>query len=147
MKFAVGYQRMEDRAESFLDIVRDYRENIDEVYFPWVHSPSGRASLSESRGLVDWKTQTQLETDLIALRDLGVRLDLLLNANCYGGKAVSEYLENQVGSLLTHLDDLIGGVDVVTTTSPAIARTVKTYFPAVDVRTSVNMRIGTVQGL
>ncbi len=143
VKFAVGYQIGAESGESFLDIVRDYREHIEEVYFPWIQMPSGRASLSESRGLTDWTAQAALERDLAALREMGLKLDLLLNANCYGGKAVSRYLENQVGSLLAHLQDCIGGVDTVTTASLAVARTVRQHFPQVDVRASVNMRIGT----
>ncbi|NLF18378.1 MAG: hypothetical protein GX595_14170 [Lentisphaerae bacterium] len=143
VKFAVGYQSSGPSGESFPEIVRDYREHLVEVYFPWVHMPSGRASLNESRGLTDWTAQARLEADLAALRDMGLKLDLLLNANCYGGKAVSLFLENQVGSLLAHLQDAIGGVDTVTTSSLAIARTIRRHFPDIDVRASVNMRIGT----
>jgi collagenase-like PrtC family protease len=147
MQFAVGYQLMGEGLERFPAIVRDYREHIAEVYFPWVHGPSGRASLSESRGLTDWTAQATLERDLRTFRDLGLKLDLLLNANCYGGKAVSRHLENQVGSLLAHLEDSVGGVDAVTTSSLAVARTVKRHFPKVDVRASVNLRIGTAQAM
>jgi collagenase-like PrtC family protease len=147
MKYAVGYQLAGASGERFVDLVRDYREHLDEVYFPWVHGPSGRASLSESRGLTDWSAQANLEADLVALRQMGLRLNLLLNANCYGGKAVSRYLENQVGSLLTHLHDQVGGVDTVTTASLAVARTVRHHFPAIDVRASANLRIGTAQAM
>lgn len=147
MKYAVGYQLAGDSGERFTDIVRDYREHIEEVYFPWVHGPSGRASLSESRGLTDWSAQATLEGDLVAFRQMGLKLDLLLNANCYGGKAVSRYLENQVGTLLAHLQDRVGGVDSVTTASLAVARTLRRHFPALDVRASVNLRIGTAQAM
>ncbi|MBN2451413.1 MAG: hypothetical protein JXR77_13560 [Lentisphaeria bacterium] len=142
MRFALGYQLPDERGESLVDIVRDYREHIGEVYFPWVHMPSGRASLSESRGLTDWTAQARLEEDLRRFREMGLQLDLLLNANCYGGRAVSRELENRVGSLLAHLDEAVGGVDIVTTASLAVARTVKRHFPRLDVRASVNMRIG-----
>ena len=147
MKFAVGYQLPDPDDEPFADIVRDYREHIAEVYFPWADLPSGRAPLSAQRGVIDWSAQGRLENDLRTFRDMGLKLDLLLNANCYGGKAASKYLENQVGSLLEHLSNVVGGVDVVTTASLAVARTVQRYFPDVDVRASVNMRIGTVQGM
>ena len=153
MKFAVGYQ-LADREglengedESFVDIVGDYREHIAELYFPWGDMASGRAALLSRRGYTDWTGQRRMEEELIAIKKMGVRLDLLFNANCYGGLAVSEQLENQVGSILEHFEELTGGVDIVTTTSPAIARTVKKYFPKVEVRASVNMRIGTVQGM
>jgi collagenase-like PrtC family protease len=38
-------------------------------------------------------------------------------------------------------------VDIITTTSLAIARTVKKYFPETEVRASVNMRIGSPQAM
>ncbi len=147
MRFAVGYQLAEDGEESFLDIVRDYRADVAEVYFPWLGMASGRSALSVRRGFVEWRAQEQLEQDLVALRAMGVRLDLLLNANCYGGRAVSQHLQNEVASVLEHLSDVCGGADVVTTTSPAIAHTVKQHFPGIEVRASVNMRIGTVKGM
>jgi len=76
-----------------------------------------------------------------------VRLDLLLNGNCYGEKAISVQLQNHVCSILEHLENVVGGADIITTTSPAIAHVVKKYFPHVEVRASVNMRIGTVKGM
>lgn len=147
VRFAIGYQLSEEDEEPFLDLVRDYRQHIAEVYFPWADMPSGRAPLTTRRGFTDWTAQGRLENDLRALRELGVKLDILFNANCYGRHAASTYLENQVGSLLQHLEDIVGGVDTVTTTSLTVARTVKQYFPQVDVRASVNMRIGTVKGM
>ena len=56
------------------------------------------------------------------MRAMGVRLDLLFNANCYGARAVSRALENEVLTLLAHLEDVAGGADTVTTTSLAVAR-------------------------
>jgi len=147
MRFAVGYQLPEDDEEPFVDLIADYREHLAEVYFPWAGLASGRASLTERRGYVDWAGQRRLEEDLVALREMGLRLDVLFNANCYGPHAASQYLQHQVASVLEHLGDLVGGVDVVTTTSLAVAVTVKRHFPDVEVRASVNMRIGTVQGL
>jgi len=147
MKYAVGYQLQDETEESFVDIVQDYREHVGEVYFPWADLPSGRAPLNAQRGYVDWTGLRRLEDDLRAFREMGLQLDLLFNANCYGGRAVSEYLENQVGSVLEHLNDIVGGADVVTTTSLAVARTVKRYFPKIDVSASVNMRIGTIHGM
>jgi hypothetical protein len=142
MRFAIGYQLADENEESFVDLARDYREHIEEVYFPWADQPSGRAALATKRGCTDWSAQSRLEDELIALRDMGLKLDLLFNANCHGGKAVGQWLENQVGSVLDHLDNLCGGVDIVTTASLAVARTVKRYFPKIEVRASVNMRLG-----
>ncbi|OPZ84822.1 MAG: hypothetical protein BWY76_01689 [bacterium ADurb.Bin429] len=148
MQFAVGYQLCEgDGEEPFLDIVREYRSHIAEVYFPWGDLPSGRSPLTSRRGYVDWGAQARLEDDLCAFRAMGIRLDLLFNANCYGGRAISAQLEAQIVSVLDYLGEVVDGVETVTTTSPAVARTVKRYYPRVEVRASINMRIGTIKGM
>jgi collagenase-like PrtC family protease len=147
IRFAVGYQLAEGDEEPFVEIVRDYRDRIAEVYFPWEAMPSGRAALSERRGYVDWSARERLEAELVEIKRMGVKLDLLFNAACYGRDAVSEYLRNQVASVLDRLEQVAGGVDIVTTTSPAVARTVGEHSPGVEVRASVNMKIGTVQGM
>jgi collagenase-like PrtC family protease len=144
MRLAVGYQLADrDERESFVDIVRDYREHIAEVYFPWPDIATGRSPLGTLHGCTDWTAQSRLESDLAALRDMGIQLDLLLNANCHGEHAVSRYLENRVGSLLDYLGERLGGVQTVTTASPFITHVIKTHFPQVRTRASVNMRIGT----
>lgn len=145
MKFAIGYQQPEN--ECFTDILNDYRDVISEVYFPWVGTASGRASLGNQRGNRDWGAQHELEEDLRAIKKEGIKLDLLFNANCYGARAVSEHLENETRSIIDYLDHLVDGVEIVTTTSLAIARTVKHYYPEIEVRASVNMRIGTIEAM
>ncbi|MBC7321190.1 hypothetical protein H5T89_11175 [bacterium] len=148
MKFAVGYQLYEEEGEeSFLSIVKDYKEHIAEVYFPWGDFPSGRAVLSNRRGYVNWEAQDILVKDLLAFRSFGIKLDLLFNANCYGSYAISRYLENQIISILDYLEEKVGGIDIVTTTSPFIAYIVKKYFPKIETRASVNMQIGTIEGM
>ena len=147
MKLMVGYQLPEGEEDSIVDIVKEHHHRIYEVYFPWINQASGRASLNIRRGYTNWEAQARLESDLRALRNLGVRLDLLFNANCYGGLAVSEYLAHEVISILEHLDKIVGGVETVTTTSLAIAYIIKNEFPEIEVRASVNMRLGTIQAM
>ncbi|MDD2709074.1 MAG: hypothetical protein PHV34_13895 [Verrucomicrobiae bacterium] len=147
MKFAVGYQQIEDGGDLLTHIVRDYREYIHEVYFPWVFMPSGRAELGCRKGERNWSAQAQLEEDLRTFRSMGLALDLVLNANCYGRLAVSRSLEREICSLMDYLNDAIGGVEAVTTASLAVAHILKKHFPAVEVRASVNMRIGTVSAM
>jgi collagenase-like PrtC family protease len=148
MKFAVGYQLSDTtEADSIVDVVGDFKEHIEEVYFPWLDMPSGRMPLANRRGFVYWDAQGRLEQDLRHLKEMGVKLDLLFNANCYGRHAASQFLANQVCSVIEHLGEVTGGLDAVTTTSLAIARTVKQNFKGIDVRASVNMRIGTVKGM
>lgn len=146
MQFAVGYQ-MPENGESFVDIVADYRQHLAEVFFPWIGAASGRAALGRVRGAVDWSLQGRLEEELKEIRRLGVKLDLLFNANCYGERAVSVSLENEVMSIITHLYDLELQPDVLTTASPFIARTVKKYCQNIEIRASVNMRIGTTTAM
>lgn len=142
--FAVGYQQNEG-GERFADVVRDYRESIGEVYFPWPGMASCRGELGAKSGFIDWGAQGELEEDLVEIRSMGVPLDLLFNANCYGPKSLSQAFEKEIISLLDHLGELVGGPDVVTTTSLMVGRTVKTHFPDIDVRASVNMRIGEIE--
>ncbi|MFH1970685.1 MAG: hypothetical protein ABIJ53_10255 [Verrucomicrobiota bacterium] len=145
MQFAVGYQLPD--GENTADIVRDYREHIAEVYFPWVGMASARVALHKGRDCTDSEAQQILVDDLRAIRAMGIKLDLLFNANCYGKKAISQSLENQVRSIIEHLGEKAGGADIVTTVSPMVARTVKKFFPSIEVRASVNLRIGTIQAL
>lgn len=140
MKFAIGYQQPEN-GEPFSNIVRDYREHIAEVYFPWTGMATGRAALGNIRGAIDWAAQEELEEQLRQFRAMGIKLDLLFNANCYGAYAVSCKLENEVCSIVDYLGSLDLLPEVVTTTSPFIATTLKKHFASIDLRASVNMRI------
>lgn len=146
MKFALGYQHLEDGGP-FSEIVADYRGHVGEVYFPWEGQASGRPPLGHALDEDPAEIRRVLEEELQALRGLGVKLDLLFNANCYGARAMSVSLENEVRDTVGHLGELGCCPDIVTTTSPMIARTVKKFFPGIEVRASVNMRIGTVQAM
>lgn len=146
MKFAVGYQLPDEDEPPFSALVEEFREHIAEVYFPWLDLPSGRSPMATRGGLTDWTAQARLERDLADIRRLRVKLDLLLNASCYGRHAYSAALVARVSSVIAHLLDLTG-LDVVTTMSPLIAETVRERFPGVEVRASVNMRLGTHQAL
>jgi hypothetical protein len=147
MKFAIGYQLSEPDEDSFVEIVREFRAHVAEVYFPWVGQASGRSPIGVRDGRVDFGAQQRLETDLAALREMGVGLDLLLNANCYGAESMSRRLENEVCSIIERIGEVAGGPDVVTTTSPAVAHIVRKHFGGLHVRASVNMRLGTAAAL
>jgi len=147
MKYAVGYQLPPEGQEKFSEVVREFRADVAELYFPWPDEPTCRAALAEQRGYVDWSAPDRLLEDLDDIKKMGVRLDLLFNANCYGGKAVSTYLENRVCSIVEYLGATIGGVEILTCASPAIARIVRKNFTGIEIRASVNMRVGTVKGM
>ena len=146
MKFAIGYQHTGE-GEPFSVIVDDYRDRIGEVYFPWVGQPSGRPMLGYGAEDTPEDVRLTLESELLAFRRMGVKLDLLLNANCYGARAVSVGLADEVASIIEHLGERGCAPDIVTAASPMIAHTVKTRFPGIEVRASVNMRIGTTQAM
>lgn len=147
MKFAVGFQLYEDGEEPFSRLVSSYQEHISEVFFAWQDISTGRSAIATRHGYTDWTAQAKTEEELRAIKRMGIKLDLLFNGNCYGEYSISERLQNTVISVLEHLERAVGGVEIVTTASLFVAQTVKKYFPDIEVRASVNMRIGSVKGM
>jgi len=145
MKFAVGYQ-LPDEDDGVLSIAADYREHVAEVYFALPGAASGRSVVGMAGTRVDVEAGRVMAGELRALRDLGIGLTLLINANCYGDDAISRgfaaLIRRQVGDLVE--DNLLG---CVTTTSPFVARILKESNPDIEIRASVNMRIGTVKAM
>ena len=131
----------------FSEIVRKFRDRIGEVYFPWGDLPTGRDTLSERMEDLSWDEGSPVLRELKEIRDMGIKLDLLLNGNCYGGDAMSQGLSDRITGILAFLESQGCLPEAVTTASPAIAHMVKSAYPDVEVRASVNMRIGTVKGL
>ena len=114
MTFAVGYRPMEET--SFFDHVQSSIGHIAELYFSWPGQSSGRAAIGASHGYNYFAVQSILEADLRRFHQAGISLDLLFNSNCYGDYALSQHLENQVGSIIEHLCEKVAPVAVVTTT-------------------------------
>jgi hypothetical protein len=145
MKFSVGYQ-LPDEHDSISQIVADYHEQISDVYFALPGAASGRMPLGLVEGVEPEVLRAVQEEELLAMKALGVKLTLLYNANCYGDAAISadfaREIEQTVSALKTRLD-----LDTVTTTSPFVAHIIKSRGLPVEVRASVNMRIGTLQAL
>jgi hypothetical protein len=132
VRFSIGYQPLPD-GRAFAALVQSFRESVAEVYLAWPDEASGRSALTTA-------AQEQLAADLKALRGLGLKLNLLFNAACYGDQAMSPVLEQRVSAVLRAMDQVAGLPESVTTTSPAVAFVVKRAFPAVAVRASVNLR-------
>lgn len=147
MKYSVGFQLYSEGEESFSEIVKTYREHISEVFFPWQDIATGRSALATRHGYTDWSAQARMEEELRKIRSMGIKLDLLFNGNCYGAYALSEKLANTVISVIEYLEEIGCGVEIITTASLAIAHTVKKHFPKIEVRASVNMRVGSVKGM
>ena len=133
MVFSVGYQP--DLA--WMDELVLRRASIHDVYFAFGAMPSGRFPLTDA--------DRQLE-DLGRLADAGIPLHLLFNANCYGARALSKAFFTEVGETIDRFA-ADGSLTGVTTTSPVLARFVKANFSNLEVRASVNMEIGTVEGM
>ena len=94
MKFAIGYQEPEN-GDDFLSLVEDYAGDVSEIYFAWPGTASCRPALGKGAASPE-ETIEALEFNLREMRRLGVKLDLLFNATCYGGKAASRELERDV---------------------------------------------------
>lgn len=144
MKFSVGYQMMSNR--SFLDAILAHRERISEVYFSWGSYANGRNSQLRQLNLTPWEAGRQQEADLKLLSDNGLKLNLLFNAMCYGKDSQSRAFFEGVGNTVDYISNYFG-LASVTTTSPLIARFIKENFSGLDVRASVNMGIGTIEGI
>lgn len=99
--------------------------------------PSGRLVISDEHRQIE---------EIGRLADAGIALGLLLNANCFGGKSLSKEFYAQVGETIDRFA-ADGSLKSVTTTSPLIAKFVKDNFPALETRASVNMEIGTIEGM
>ena len=140
---AAGYQHFADGAP-FAEIALRHPA-VKEVYFPWVGEPSGRPKLGFEEEDDPDELAAALKRDLTRLKDAGIKLDLLLNANCYGAEAMSNALEKRVGGILEKLDSWGCKPETCTVASPFVARTVKALAPDVEVRASVNMRLTTLQ--
>lgn len=141
MRFAVGYQQRPFGAP-FSEIIHDYRDSIAEVFFAWPGAASGRPPVMQSENSVE-----SLFHELRAIRKDGIALDFLMNANCYGDDALSLDFQCSILDMLKRMADEDCRPAMITTTSPFVAHTVKTCAADIEVRASVNMRIGTTQAM
>ena len=119
MKYAVGYQ-LPDEFDSIVELARDYRESLEEVYFAWPGQASGRSPL----GLFNESDMDNIlevfEEELSELNKMNIKLVLLFNSNCYGDNSLSVDLKHKVLKLLQYITHKYK-LSAVTTTSPFIA--------------------------
>lgn len=144
MRFSAGYNLL--LADSLVDAVISNKEHISEVYFSHGDFPNGRNLLSNTPGYSKEEAEEKQSRDLRVLSENGVGLNLLLNGNCYGKNALAREFYNKIGDTVDELAEAYG-LSAVTTTSPLIARFIKENFRGIEVRASVNMEIGTLEGL
>ena len=145
MKFAIGYQ-LPNEVDSTPEIVADYIENISEVYFALPNESSGRAPLGDGDGWSPEEAWEEMSQDLADLNKMQKGLILLFNSACYGSHAMSMDLEKRVIEGIEKVE-AIAPLSGVTTTSLFVARVIKRERPALPVRASVNMRIGSIPAM
>lgn len=108
--------------------------------------PSGRGAVSQGEDLLPHEALQFQQQQLQQLHEAGIRLNLLLNANCYGKYSLSKNFLIQTGDLIDYLQAEFG-VQSITTTSPVLAHFIKENFSPLEVRASINMEIGTIEGM
>ena len=137
-KLAVGYfmKKNPDDPASFAELARKFAPRLREVYFPWRGLANGRERLHPIP-----HEEERLIADLRYCREHGMKLDILANATCYGEKSVTEEQRLQIIGIIKHLDQKGLYPEIVTTTSPYIAKIFKVNFPDIEVRASVNMEL------
>lgn len=145
MKYIVGYQHLDDE-DKFLSALLKHREHIREVYFPWDDFPNGRGSFTGRTGILLFESQRRLVDDLKMLRNASVGMNLLLNGNCYGANSLFRTFFTRIGDAVNYINNNIG-LTSVTTSSPVITGFIRKNFPELEVRASVNMEIGSTQGM
>ena len=142
--FSVGYQIRTD--DSFVEAVSENKNKIQELYFAWDEFPNGRSLSLQQTELLPYEARKKQEFDFDRLYDEGIRFNLLLNGNCYGKYAQSRAFYCKIGDAAAYLQDKYG-LSSVTTTSPLVAKFFKQNFSDIEVRASVNMEIGTAEGM
>ena len=137
-KFAIGHFLTEksDDPKSFLELAKRYAPRLREVYFSWPGLLNGRPYIRK-----EWDEEARTISDLQYCKAHGMKLDLLANATCYGEKAYTEEQRLQLTGIIERLDSAGLYPEIVTTSSPYIAKLFKVSFPGVEVRASVSMRL------
>ncbi len=144
MKFSVGYQVSAN--SSFMEYIVENKEHIYEMYFSWGDIPNGRNSMLLNSELYPWQAQAKQIEDLRYVSQNGIKLNLLLNGNCYGENSQARGFFMKIGDTVDYIANTFGLVSI-TTTSPLIARFIHENFEGIDVRASVNMKIGSIIGM
>ncbi len=143
-KFNVGLPI--DPKSGFIEKIVEYKDCISEVYFSWGSFPGGRHAQTLAENSYPWEAEAKLIETLRYLSGEGLRFNLLFNANCYGAESLSRALFMKIGDTVDYVASEFG-LASVTTTSPLIAGFIKDNFDGITTRASVNMEIGSVEGM
>lgn len=143
MKFSVGLPK--DNPD-FLECIKQNPDHIYEVYFSYGDFPNGRSAQTSVSGRSAPQLMDIQNAALRQLANSNIKLNLLFNANCYGKDSQSRAFFNKIGDTVDYVTENFG-LSSITTTSPLIAKFIKNNFQNLEVRASVNMEIGTVDGM
>ena len=143
MKFMVGLAKNNIK---FVNYIIENKNHIYDVYFSWGDFPNGRSSQIRDEGYSAWELMDMQRKHLEMISHAGIPLNLLFNGNCYGKDSQSRAFFNKIGETVDYIKNTFG-LNSVTTASPLIAKFIKNNFSDIEVRASVNMEIGTVQGM
>ena len=144
MKYAVGLQK--NNKPEYIQTIIENKDSIQEVYFSWGDFPNGRSIQTNHEYHTPWELQDHQRTVLKTISENGIGLNLLFNANCYGKDSQSRSFFEKIGMTIDYIATQYG-LQSITTTSPLIGKFVKANFENLEIRASVNMEIGTVQGM
>lgn len=142
-KFTVGLPV--EQNDDFTGQIIQAREHISEVYFSPYGFAGGRG-IARDESLSPWEGPMRQMATLDRLHAAGLSLNLLFNANCYGADSLSHAFFNRVGDTVDALASRYR-LRSVTTTSPLIARFIHANFEGIRTRASVNMSVGTPEGM
>lgn len=143
MKFMVGLPKYNP---DFTEYIMENSNSIYEVYFSWGDFPNGRSNQIADDIFTSWELIDYQRETLKKITEADIDLNLLFNANCYGRYSQSRSFFNKIGETVDYLKQTYK-LKSVTTTSPLIAKFIKNNFEDIEVRASVNMEIGTVEGM
>lgn len=129
-----------------MEYIVENKEHIYEMYFSWGDIPNGRNSILQNAELHPWQAQAKQIEDLRYISQNGIKLNLLLNGNCYGENSQARSFFIKIGDTIDYIKNSFG-LTSVTTTSPLIARFIHENFDGIDVRASVNMKVGSIMGM
>ena len=144
VKFSVGLPI--SKREGFIESVGEHLDKIGEVYFSFGSFASGRSAQSFDCDSLPHEVMERQLRELDALYEMGLSFNLLFNANCYGGDAISRQLMDKIGRTVDYVGTRYN-LSSITTTSPIIAKFIKNNFESLETRASVNMEIGSKEGI
>ena len=125
----------------FASVCDKFASRIKETFFSWPGVKSCRPQPEATDELKE-----KLVSDLLYARSKGIALDTLFNCNCYGDIAISGELSGLVVTTLSEMRERGVFPEIVTTTSPFVAKVLRSNFPEIEIRWSVNLRVHGTQG-